>query len=302
MQRRSWLHVLGAVVCGCCFFSVTVAQKPSSAVLYSTDEDRMIVGCYLQQMAGRDTLSEGELMTETARFFLGTPYVASTLEKEPEGLVVNLREMDCTTFVENVLALVRTLQSGQPSFDTFCRELQTIRYREGRIAGYPDRLHYLSDWIWENARQGRVRDVSREVGGESLPLCLSFMSTHPEAYKQLKGHPEWVQQLAEKEQEINGRAYYYLPKTEIDRRAGRLKSGDLVGFVTTIAGLDVSHVGIVYREGDVLTFIHASSTAKQVIVNPTSLQAYTAGMKSNRGLLIARPLPFSGIREKQQKK
>lgn len=299
MQRRSWLHVLGAVACGCCFFSVAVAQTPSSAVLYSTDEDRAIVGRYLDQMAGRDTLSQGELMTETARFFLGTPYVGSTLEKEPEGLVVNLREMDCTTFVENVLALVRTLQSGQSSFDTFCRELQTIRYREGRITGYLDRLHYLSDWIWENARKGRVRDVGREVGGEPLPLCLSFMSTHPEAYKQLKGHPERVRQLAEKEQEINARTYYYLPKTEIDRSAGRLKSGDLVGFVTTVAGLDVSHVGILYREGDVLTFIHASSTAKQVIVNPTSLQAYTAGMKSNRGLLIARPLPFSGVREKQ---
>lgn len=296
-MRRCIRKVLGGIVCGYCFLFMAVAQQPSSAPLYTTDEDRAIVGRCLDEMAGRNDLCESELILETARFFLGTPYVAATLEKEPEGLTVNVREMDCTTFVENVLALVRTLQSGRPSFDTFCRELQTIRYREGRITGYPDRLHYMSDWIWENARKGIVRDVGREVGGEPLPLRLSFISTHPQAYKQLRERPDWVRQLAQKEQEINSRTYYYLPKLEIDANAGHLKSGDVVGFVTSIAGLDVSHMGILYREGDVLTFIHASTTAKRVIVHPTSLQVYTSGMKSNRGLLIARPLPFVGVGE-----
>ena len=45
-------------------------------------------------------------MLEIGKFFLGTPYVAGTLEtKGAEHLVVNLREYDCVTFVENVVAL-----------------------------------------------------------------------------------------------------------------------------------------------------------------------------------------------------
>ena len=41
-----------------------------------------------------------------ARKFIGVPYVAATLEKsDPEQLVVNLRQMDCTTLVETTLAL-----------------------------------------------------------------------------------------------------------------------------------------------------------------------------------------------------
>lgn len=295
MRKSGWILVLLWVV-SFCFRSGLQAQGFSEYVLYATEEDRAIVHRYLEEMAGRDTLSFGELMTETALFFLGTPYVGGTLEKEPEGLVVNLREMDCTTLVENVLALARTLQSDDPSFDTFCRELQSIRYREGRITGYPDRLHYMSDWIWENARKGIVRDVTAEASGVPLPLNLSFISTHPEAYKQLKGRPDWVRQMAAKEKEINRRSYAYLPKAEIARADTCLKSGDVVCFVTTVPGLDVSHVGILYRQGERLTFIHASTTAKRVIVNEASIQDYTARMKSNRGLMIARPLAPARVR------
>lgn len=290
MQRIAFKMMCLLLWAGGFFASTTVSAAP----LYYTAEDQAIVDRYLSEMAPRKNLSQSELMVETARFFLGIPYVAATLEKEPEGLVVNVRQMDCTTFVENVLALVRTLQSPRPSFDVFCRELQTIRYREGRITGYPDRLHYMSDWIWENGRRGIVRDISREAGGEPLPLHLSFISTHPEAYKQLKQRPDRVRQIAAQEQEINNRTYYYVSKTKIDTVAQRLQSGDIVCFVTTVAGLDVSHVGILLRQGKNLTFIHASTTAKRVIVNPTSLQAYTAQMKSNRGILVARPLPFAG--------
>lgn len=280
--------------------STQVKRSGSSASpLYYTAEDEAMVRRYLNEMAPRKNLSQNELMVETARFFLGAPYVAATLEKEPEGLVVNLREMDCTTFVENVLALVRTLQSPRPSFDVFCRELQTVRYRDGRITGYPDRLHYMSDWIWNNERRGIVRNISREAGGEFLPLHLSFISTHPEAYKQLKQRPDWVRQIAGQEEEINRRTYYYVPKTRIDAVTSRLQSGDIVCFVTTVPGLDVSHVGILLRQGKKLTFIHASTTAKQVIVNPTSLQAYTERMKSNRGILLARPLPRAGSLEEK---
>lgn len=299
-MRKSGLFLV--LLCGFCFLSDLQAQRSSHDSLYCTEEDRAIVERYLTALDAGKNLPLGELITETALFFLGTPYVAGTLEKEPEGLVVNLREMDCTTLVENVLALARTLQSGNPSFDTFCRELQTIRYREGRITGYPDRLHYMSDWIWENARKGIVRDVTAEMPGMMpLPLHLSFISTHPAAYKQLKNRPDWVRQTEAKEKEINRRRYAYLPKTEIGRAEHDFQAGDIVCFVTTVPGLDVSHVGILYRTEEMLTFIHASTTAKKVVVNNVSAGGYMAGMKSNRGLMIARPLPPSGFQEIQEK-
>lgn len=274
------------------------AQTAPAGALYVTAEDRAVFDRYLSAMQAEkyspvsDSTSVSDLLIATARFFLETPYVASTLEKEPEGLVVNLREMDCTTFMENVLALTRTLQElpADSSFDIFCKHLRQIRYRDGQITDYTDRLHYMTDWMYENARRGEVRDINREIGGVPFPVSLSFISTHPDLYKQLKGHPDRVRQIADKEKEINGRTYYYLPKTQIPEAVSRLQDGDIVCFVTNIKGLDVTHVGLVYRNGETVSFIHASSSAKKVIINEESLQAYTERMKSNKGLLLARPV------------
>ncbi|WP_459189254.1 N-acetylmuramoyl-L-alanine amidase-like domain-containing protein [Parabacteroides sp. APC149_11_2_Y6] len=234
----------------------------------------------------------GDLMTGTARFFLSCPYVASTLEKEPEELVVNFREMDCMTLVETVTALVRTLQSGDASFDNYCHTLKNIRYRDGVINDYTDRLHYTTDWIFENERKGIVKDVTKEIGGKPLTMNLSFMSTHPDSYKQLKEHPEYVCKIAEKEQEINSREYYYIPENEINARASGIKNGDIVCFVTSIKGLDISHVGIISKTKDRLSFYHASSSQKKVVLNEEPLQDYVQSIKRNSGIMILRPQPF----------
>jgi cell wall-associated NlpC family hydrolase len=274
------------------FFShLTVnGQEAFADKLYCTDEDRAVFDRYLSVMTPKKDLPVGELVIETARFFLGTPYVAATLEKEPEGLVVNLREMDCITFVEYVFNLVRTLREPSPSFEGFCRNLLRSRYKDGMITGYTERLHYTSDWMYENERRGFLKDVTQETGGQPLPLQLSFMSTHPDSYKQLKGNSAGIRAIAEKEREISRRSYYYIPETDIDRLAGGMQNGDMVGFVTTTAGLDIAHTGIVYKEGEKLTFIHASSIAEKVIINEESMSAYTQRVKSNKGVVIVRPL------------
>ena len=193
-MRRGML-LLGFWVCVCMVFLVN-AQEHTSRKLYCTDEDRAIFDRYCTQMEPKKSLPLDELMIHTALFFRGTPYVASTLEKEPEGLVVNLRELDCTTFAETVLALSRTLREEKTTFENFCENLQQLRYRDGTIHDYTDRLHYMTDWFYENERKGIVKDMGREIGGASLPLDLSFISTHPDSYKQLKNHPEREKQMA----------------------------------------------------------------------------------------------------------
>ena len=46
------------------------------------------------------------------RQLLGVPYVAQTLEKgKTEKLVINTMQLDCTTFVENVLAMYLCVQN-----------------------------------------------------------------------------------------------------------------------------------------------------------------------------------------------
>lgn len=254
-----------------------------------TQSDKGIFESYLNSVPTVDKLCSDILMDETAKFFLGVPYVGKTLEYEPERLIVNLREMDCMTFVENVLALAEASASGTPSWQTYLEKLQQIRYRDGKIEDYTSRLHYTSDWIYENEKKGLIADITKEIGGVPLAMDVSFVSTHPESYMQLQSHPEYIAVMAKKEKEINSRQYYYIPKEEIDKREAQIRTGDIVCFVTSIKGLDISHVGIVHKEGDKMTFIHASRGKKRVIINEESLQDYVLGIKKSKGIMVLRP-------------
>lgn len=288
LMRNIGLKLIGLVLC-----SLSMAQETSKpmAAPAAIESDSLIFVRYVEAMSIASSRSMSETLVQTARFFLGTPYVGATLEQEPEQLVVNLRAFDCTTFVENVLALSRVVRSGQPSFSNFRKELARLRYRTEQITDYTDRLHYTADWMYENCRRGVVVDCTQQAGGIPLPLKLNFMSTHVSAYKQLVNHPERLARIRQIESRINQRSYYYLPQDSIESNASAFHNGDVVCFVTSIEGLDIAHLGIVCWQGEKLTFIHASSSGKQVILNEDSLSDYVRQIKKDIGIMLWRPLP-----------
>lgn len=268
----------------CCAVSASTTKEQR----YVTEQDKELFDRYITYISAGDYTSQ-ELIMATATFFLERPYVAATLEKEPEGLVVNLREMDCTTFVETVFSLAKTVSDGTPSFESFCENLKQFRYRNGRIDGYTSRLHYTTDWIHENSRKGLVKDKTAEIGGSPLALHLFFMSRNADKYKQLKHNPELVAEIAAIENSVNKHSYFFIPKDRIESVRNEIKEGDLIGFVTSITGLDVSHVGLAKWEAGRLTFIHASSAQKKVIVQPGTLQEYAQSASKNTGIIVVRP-------------
>jgi hypothetical protein len=279
-------------LCAAVLVSLAYKQQAEPAArIYTTGEDRAVFEKYLAEMKTKKPLPMGQLVTESALFFLGVPYVASTLEKEPEGLVANLHEMDCATFVDNVIALSRTIKSANSSFENYCLNLQQLRYQEGIVSDYLSRLHYTSDWVYVNDKRKIVKDINKETGGIPLKLDLSFMSTHPDSYRQLKGNPLLIERIAQKEKEISARTtYYFIPKDKIEAYADKMQPGDIVCFTTAIKGLDTSHIGFIYKENGRLTFIHASSLQKKVVVESSTLKEYVQKGKNSTGIMLARPL------------
>jgi hypothetical protein len=272
------------------FTSVVTAQVESS----ETTKDEQIVWKYLVSLRtnSEENLSPNELVIKAALYLLNTPYVSATLEgNEEEKLVLNLRELDCMTLVENCLALSRSAQYSPPSYDYFSRELRKIRYRKGVIQGYPSRLHYASDWIYDNIEKGELEDITYALGGKKFKPQVGYMSTHPDLYPALKNNPQDVEAIIEIENQINRRnSYYYIPRDEIREKTSLIKSGDIIGFTTGLPGLDISHWGIAYWNKEQLTFIHASSKFKKVIINPESVSDYCLQNKNNTGIVVLRQL------------
>ena len=105
----------------------------------------------------------GETVLSNGLKYVGTPYVAHTLDVDgPEELILNCDEVDCTTFVEYVLAesLCPKLDNGDISEGVFADKLQQIRYRNGQIDGYTSRLHYITEWVNNAVQKGFLKDVT----------------------------------------------------------------------------------------------------------------------------------------------
>ena len=230
----------------------------------------------------------GELVIKVAKHFLGTPYVAGTLEQDPERLTVNTRETDCILFVEMCLAMSLTAKDENPSFEKYLDNLRQLRYRDGVVDGYTSRIHYTSEWIIQGTLLGIFSEVSRECGGSPIDQKFFFMSTHPASYKQLKDNPTNVEKIKAVEENLDSWDYWYIPKADLLKCIKHIKTGDIIGFNSSTPGLDIAHVAYAYWEGDTLTFIHASDTDKKVVINKTPLVQYTNGIKSHNGLRVIR--------------
>ncbi|MBT8386261.1 MAG: DUF1460 domain-containing protein [Ignavibacteria bacterium] len=233
-----------------------------------------------------------EVIVEIGKSFIGTDYVAHTLEvNDEEKLVINLSALDCNTFVENVLALSRCIKQSNTSFDDFQDDVKLMRYRDGKIDQYPSRLHYFTDWIFNNEEKGIVKNITEEIGGEILELNISFMSSHPEYYRHLKAKSEFISLIKKQEEEINKREHFFIAQEQISEIEQEIESGDLLAFTSTITGLDVNHVGIAVRmDDDRIHVLHAPNVGYKVQISKLPLTEYVNNIEKNTGVIVVRVL------------
>ena len=229
-----------------------------------------------------------------ARQFIGRPYVAHTLEKDgDERLVVNTRQLDCTTLVETVTTLTLCAYAGEQTFAAFRKRLQRMRYHDGVIDRYPSRIHYFTDWIVSNAKAGIVSEIQtpNPPFTSVQTVSVNYMSQHPQSYQALKAHPEYVPEIRRMEQRITGMKFRYIPKakvhnTKVMREA--IHDGDIIAITCKKAGLDIAHLGFAVWKKDGLHLLNASQLHKKVVEEPMTLYEYLQKHPSHTGIRIIR--------------
>lgn len=230
-----------------------------------------------------------------ARQFLGVPYVAHTLElNDKEQLVVNTRELDCTTLVETVTALTLCAQQGKKTWNDYLTTLKTLRYRQGKLDRYTSRLHYFSDWI----RDKQSMKIIKEIQSPNPPFTavqrvnVNYMSTHPTAYKALKAQPELVPVIRQQEQSLNTVKARYIPKSALRRSTKALRQavhdGDIIAITCNKKGLDIAHLGFAVWKKDGLHLLNASMIHKKVVEEPMTFYQYLQKHPSHTGIRVLR--------------
>ena len=276
-------------------------SAPGPRTLSGTDEDWAIMQekarwAYTHRL---DTLPIGQIVARLGERFVGTPYAPHTLEVEgEEHLVIELQEFDCVTFVENVLALARFVRSApEAMLDDPMRYrayysgiLQNIRYRDGNLDGYGSRLHYFSEWITNKDAMGLVRNLSAELGGVPDDEPIDFMTSHPDAYRQLGEDPAFLPALREIELRLSGEPRHYVPQDRIADVTDGIRDGDLIAATSTVAGLDVAHTGIALWKDGRLHVLHAPLVDGVVEMSELPLADRIERIGGQDGIMVARPL------------
>ncbi|MBV9010197.1 MAG: DUF1460 domain-containing protein [Verrucomicrobia bacterium] len=241
----------------------------------------------------------GQRTAAVGQAMVGTPYRSYTLEVDNriESPSVNFTGMDCWTFFEIALGFARMLDEPEQNWTpaTLLHYIEMDRYRGGECTGaYLSRLHYLEDWLYDNVRRGNVQDLTRALGGISVPHSAREMTNGWRHYRYLEHNPSLLRPLAEMEARVSSRPLYEIPKNRVARIEPELRSGDIIGIISRDGGAmrATSHVGLALRENDgQLHFMHASSPRNYGhVVIDSRLSSYLYRYSTDTGILVARPL------------
>lgn len=248
---------------------------------------------------GLADLEPGDAVVRLAESFVGATYTPGTLEMPGrERLVINFREFDCVTLVENVLALARFAREGGADAladpvearSRYEAHLKQVRYRGGRLDGYPSRLHYFSEWLADNESKGLLRVVTGELDPATDPEPVRFMSEHPEAYRQL-ADPVVLEAIVETEERLDDAPdRLYVPQDRIAQVADRIRNGDVIAATSTVEGLDIAHTGFAVWRGGALHLLHAPLVGRAVEVSERPLAERILSIGSQDGIMVGRPI------------
>jgi hypothetical protein len=281
-----------------CSTAVAVeSQLPFGTVFKGQDQFNRLVG--KAKSENWKELPIGERTAAVGQALVGTRYKHFTLEIDNhiESPSVNLQGMDCWTFFEISLAFARMLNEPEENWrpSAMLHYIEQDRYRGGECTGeYLSRLHYLEDWLYDNTRRGLVDDLTRNLGGKSVPHSAREMTVGWRHYRYLASNKSLLGPLARMEANVSSRPLYEISKNRVAKIESKLRSGDIIGIVSRDRGglRSTSHVGLCLKTSDgVAHFMHASSpsNAGKVVVD-SSVSKYLYRYGTDTGILVARPL------------
>lgn len=211
----------------------------------------------------------GARITSISSHFLGTPYMANSLiggTAEAERLVTRLDGFDCFTFLDTVEALRRSTDAAD-----FPMQMMQVRYRDGMVS-YENRRHFFSDWVSDQGSP--VKDVTAIVGQGRERHVLKQLNAK-------QAGDLWLDGV-----NVVPRIITYIPASELNAKLlDALESGDYVGLYSPLAGLDVSHTGLIVEADGAIMLRHASSRGGVERILDEELVTYLRG---TTGLIVYR--------------
>ncbi|WP_280222394.1 N-acetylmuramoyl-L-alanine amidase-like domain-containing protein [Nocardia neocaledoniensis] len=245
------------------------ATAPASAAPTLDDTTSRKIDELLAVRAEAGDIDRGELLARLGARLLDTPYGANMLvgsATEREQLVIDLRRVDCFTYLDYLEAASR---SGDR--DQFVANLLATRYVDSRVE-FAQRKHFFTDWAATGRRA--ATDITATLSPAAVTVT-KHLNAKGDGGTYLPGIP------------VVDRAVTHIPAAAVDGAVlAGLRTGDFLGAYSPDTGLDVTHVGLVVHTPGGPVFRNASSLAEYRVVD-TPLADY---VRTTPGIVVLRPV------------
>ena len=190
-----------------------------------------------------------------------------TQPMEEERLMVSLSHVDCTTVMEDVLALALCYRDGRATLDDLKDYYRRMHYQDGVIS-FATRNHYFT-WIMQSAiKEGFVERISPDEPAfpftEVMDLQPSYMTRNKYLFHPQMDDEKNYEAIALRQQQRV--RFTYIPRALLnmpqDSELGVIRDGDIMAVVcdqhSWARGVEIKHLLIAKWIDGRLHFYHAS--------------------------------------------
>jgi len=203
-----------------------------------------------------------------------------TQPMEEEHLVVSLSQVDCTTVIEDVLALALCYRDGRTTLADLKDYYRRIHYQNG-VVSFATRNHYFT-WIMQSAiKEGFVELISPNEPTFPftgvIDIQPSYMTRNKHLFRPQMENEENYQAIALRQQQRV--RFTYIPRELLnmpqESELGVIRDGDILAVACNqhswARGVDIKHLLIAKWIDSRLHFYHATTNG----LGLADMDAYT---------------------------
>lgn len=244
----------------------------------------------------KDTLIINELLKRPELAGLNNSQRVAFFAKQLNGSASNVRqeilEADSTLFTIDIhsfnpLSLISTCialtqayeTSSAPNWRDYASKYESVMFKNGKSGDFVSRFLYPSDWIADNIFRGNIIDETMQIEGLNIKKkekSIDYISHHADSFKAFS-NPYNLDKIKMLEMGFRNHQIMYVSNGDLTnptRFNKYAKDGDIIFLLCTDFDLDSRDMGILYREGDKVRFIHIPVSGETVITEEIPFEQY----------------------------
>ncbi len=248
---------------------------------FHCDKDTILIDQLLSSPE-LSNMDNSQRLTFFAKKFVGAPsnVRSEILEADSAQFTIDVHSFNPLSLFSTCIALVQAYETSSASnWRDYIEKYENVMYKGGKAGDFVSRFLYSSDWIADNIFRENIFDETLQMEGMNIKKkekSIDYISHNRDSFKAFADSTN-LERIKMLEMGFRNHQIIYVSSGDLTNSARfrRIaKDGDMVFLLCTDYNLDSRDMGIVFRDGDELMYLHVSPTEDKVVVEEMPFKQY----------------------------